>query len=77
MDYNKVLEYHINKKADITVVCTDAPSGDRLDRYGTIRMNEECRIEEFEEKPKVPKNNQASMGIYIFKTDVIYQMENR
>jgi glucose-1-phosphate adenylyltransferase len=34
-----------------------------------MNTNAEMQIEEFEEKPKVPKNNQASMGIYIFKTD--------
>ena len=50
MDYNKILEYHIEKKADITVVCRDMDENAALERYGTIRMNEESRIEEFEEK---------------------------
>ena len=49
MDFNKVLEYHIEKKADITVVCRDMPEGENVERYGTIKMNEECRIEDFEE----------------------------
>ncbi len=53
MDYNKILEYHIEKKADITVVCRDMDENAALERYGTIRMNEESRIEEFEEKPEV------------------------
>ena len=51
LDYNKVLEYHIEKKADITVVCRDMEAGTNVERFGTIRMNEESRIEEFEEKP--------------------------
>mgnify|MGYP002515190777 CR=1 FL=1 len=67
MDYNKVLEYHISKKADITVVCKDMPQGSNVDRYGTIKMNEECRIEEFEEKPIVAKSNTISCGIYVIR----------
>lgn len=50
MDYNKVLEYHVAKKADITVVCKDMPAGVNVDRFGTVKMNEESRIEEFEEE---------------------------
>ena len=39
LDYNKVLEYHIEKKADITVVCRDMEAGTNVERFGTIRMN--------------------------------------
>lgn len=67
MDYNKVLEYHIEKKADITVVCRDVGANADLERYGTIKMNEECRIEEFEEKPIVAKLNTISCGIYVIR----------
>ena len=45
MDYNKILEYHIDKKADITVVCKDMAPDVNVDRFGTIKMNEESRIE--------------------------------
>lgn len=67
MDYNKVLEYHIEKKADITVVCRDMEAGAELERYGTIRMNEESRIEEYEEKPIVAKSQTISCGIYVIR----------
>ena len=53
LDYNKVLEYHIAKRADITVVCTTCPDPSEVERFGVLRMNEDCRIEEFEEKPMV------------------------
>ena len=43
LDFGKVLEYHIDKKADITVVCTDMPEGESVERFGTVRMNEELR----------------------------------
>ena len=74
LDYNKVLEYHIEKKADITVVCKEMPSGVNVERYGTIKMNEECRIEEFEEKPIVAKSNTISCGIYVIRRRLLIEM---
>ncbi len=67
IDFGKLLEYHINKKSDITVVCKDMPEGTDLERYGTVKMNEESRIEEFEEKPLVAKSNTISCGIYVIR----------
>ena len=67
MDYNKVLEYHIAKKADITVVCKELEPGEDATRFGTIRMNEASRIEEFEEKPMVAHSQTISTGIYIIR----------
>ena len=67
MDYNKILEYHIDKKADITVVCKDIEAGTDVSRYGTVKMNEECRILEFEEKPIMAKSNTISCGVYVIR----------
>lgn len=67
MDYNKVLEYHISKKADITVVCKDLEPEDDAERYGIVKMNEESRIEEFDEKPVMAKSNTISCGIYVIR----------
>ncbi len=67
MDYSQLLEYHIEKKADITVVCKELDGNADITRFGTIRMNEECRIEEFEEKPVVAKSKTVSCGIYIIR----------
>lgn len=74
MDFNKVLEYHIEKKADITVVCRDMEAGTDVERFGTIRMNEENRIEEFEEKPLVAKTNTISCGIYVIRRRQLIEM---
>lgn len=74
MDYNKVLEYHIAKKADITVVCRDMNEAAGVERYGTIRMNEESRIEEFEEKPIVAKSHTISCGIYVVRRRALIEM---
>ena len=74
MDYNKVLEYHIAKKADITVVCKDMEPSANVDRYGILKMNEESRIEEFEEKPIVAKSNTISCGIYVVRRRQLIEM---
>ncbi len=74
MDYNKVLEYHIEKKADITVVCKDMPAEEKIDRYGVIKMNEDNRIEEFEEKPIMAKFNTVSCGIYVVRRRQLIEM---
>jgi glucose-1-phosphate adenylyltransferase len=74
MDFNKVLEYHIDKKADITVVCSDIPEGSAIERYGTITMNEDNRIEEFEEKPLQAKSNIVSCGVYVIRRRQLIEM---
>ena len=74
LDFNKVLEYHIEKKADITVVCRDMEAGTNVERFGTIRMNEESRIEEFEEKPLQAKTNTISCGIYVVRRRLLIEM---
>lgn len=67
MDYNKVLEYHIEKKADITVVCKEMDAGEDVVRYGTVQLNDDGRVEEFEEKPIVARSNTISCGIYVIR----------
>ncbi len=67
MDYNKVLEYHIEKKADITVVCKDMPAGTDVSRFGVLKTDEEGRITEFEEKPVESAVSTVSCGIYVIR----------
>ena len=74
MDYNKVLEYHIDKKADITVVCKDLAPGEDATRFGTVHMNENFRIEEFEEKPMVANSHTISTGIYIIRRRLLIEL---
>lgn len=77
LDYNKVLDYHIDKKADITVVCKDMPEGVDISRFGVVRMNEDYRIMEFEEKPMVAQSNTISAGIYIIRRRQLIEMLER
>ncbi|MDE5966200.1 MAG: glucose-1-phosphate adenylyltransferase subunit GlgD [Lachnospiraceae bacterium] len=68
LDYNKVLEEHIAKGADITVVCKDIqPGDDDISRFGVVKMDEDMQILDFEEKPLVAETNTASIGVYVIR----------
>jgi glucose-1-phosphate adenylyltransferase len=70
MDYSDMLDYHIQKRADVTISVIEVPWTE-ASRFGIMNTNEEHEILEFAEKPAVPKNNLASMGIYIFNWPVL------
>lgn len=74
LDYNKLLEYHIAKKADITVVCKTLQKGEDATRFGTVKMNEDMRIEEFEEKPMIALSNTISTGIYVIRRRLLIDL---
>lgn len=74
LDFNKVLEYHIAKKADVTVVCKDIPVSEDTSRFGVIKMNEDCRIEQFEEKPMAAASHTISCGIYVVRRRQLIEM---
>ncbi len=65
MDYNDLLEYHKEKKADVTLAVMEVPWNE-ASRFGIVNVDENNKIVEFDEKPPKPKNNMASMGIYMF-----------
>ena len=70
MDYSLMLDYHKRNNADCTIAVLEVPM-EEASRFGILNTDETNRIIEFEEKPKCPKSNKASMGIYIFSTDVL------
>ena len=65
MDYNAMLTDHIRNDADATIAVRPVP-WEEASRFGIMNTDDENRIIEFEEKPKKPKSNKASMGVYIF-----------
>ena len=73
MNYDKMLEYHKEMKADATIAVLPVPMKE-ASRFGIMNTNETGRIVEFEEKPPVPKSNLASMGIYIFNWKTLRAM---
>lgn len=73
MDYRPMLEYHQDKGADLTVGVMNVPL-EETDRFGIMSVNRNMRVTEFTEKPKErDKGTLASMGIYVFSTDVLIQ----
>ena len=70
MDYEVMLDYHKANKADVTIAVMPVPM-EEASRFGIMITDETNRITDFEEKPKVPRSNLASMGIYIFSWKVL------
>ena len=65
MDYSKMLDFHKKNHCDATIAVREVPL-EETSRFGIMNTREDDSIYEFEEKPKIPKSNLASMGIYIF-----------
>lgn len=65
MDYSFMLDFHKKQSAEATIAVIEVP-WEEASRFGIMNTTPEGRIAEFEEKPKKPKNNLASMGVYIF-----------
>ncbi len=65
MDYSEMIEAHEKNGADATIAVIQVPM-EEASRFGIMNTDESMRIVEFEEKPEHPKNNMASMGIYVF-----------
>lgn len=72
MDYDKMLTAHKEANADCTIACMEVP-WEEAPRFGILNTNPDGSIYEFEEKPKKPKSNLASMGIYIFTASKLFK----
>lgn len=72
MDYSAMLEEHKSRHAVCTIAVKDINLQEAV-RFGIMSVDSEMKITEFEEKPKHPKSTLASMGIYIFSTEVLRQ----
>ena len=76
MNYREMLRFHIEKEAAATVAVLTVPL-EEAHRFGILDTTEEMRITAFEEKPKEPKSNKASMGIYIFNWPLLRECMER
>lgn len=72
MDYDKMLAAHKATGADCTIACMKVPMKE-ASRFGILNTNPDGSIYEFEEKPKQPKSDLASMGIYIFTASKLFK----
>ena len=69
-DYSEFLKFHKEKNAEFSVAVMEVP-WEEASRFGLMVADENDKITEFQEKPKNPKSNLASMGIYIFNWDIL------
>ncbi len=70
MDYAAMVAYHEKHEASCTIAVRNVPL-EEASRFGILNTNPDNSIYEFEEKPKVPKSTNASMGIYVFNWSVL------
>ncbi|MCU0766355.1 MAG: glucose-1-phosphate adenylyltransferase [Gammaproteobacteria bacterium] len=83
MDYGEMLAHHVAKGADMTVACLTVPLEDAKG-FGVMAVDESHRVTGFEEKPASPRpmpgstdQALASMGIYLFNTDFLFEQLHR
>ncbi|MCU0508186.1 MAG: sugar phosphate nucleotidyltransferase [Anaerolineae bacterium] len=70
MDYNPMLRFHRERNADVTIATIAVPAY-QAHRFGMVGADQAGRVIEYAEKPKRTYNTTASMGIYVFKADVL------
>jgi glucose-1-phosphate adenylyltransferase len=76
MDFDAMITYHRHKKAGITIGMMVVPKSE-IHQFGAGIVNDDNRIIDWEEKPKEPKTNLASMGIYVFDTEYLLEALSR
>jgi glucose-1-phosphate adenylyltransferase len=72
MDYRKMIQQHIDTNAKLTIAAKVVDIKE-ASRFGILEADDQNRVVKFVEKPKVPKSNLASMGIYVFNTEVLLE----
>lgn len=72
MDYSAMVDFHKRMGAACTIAVIDVPLSE-ASRFGIMNTTDDCRVYEFEEKPKNPKSTKASMGVYVFSKDKLYE----
>ncbi|MBQ7580611.1 MAG: glucose-1-phosphate adenylyltransferase [Clostridia bacterium] len=70
MDYSKMLQFHKEKEAACTIAMLEV-EWEEASRFGLMFVDESGRITDFEEKPKNPRSNKASMGVYMFTWETL------
>lgn len=74
IDYEDMLQYHIDKGAELTIACAPIPKDDDPSRFGIVKMDSNGLIVDFEEKPTVAKTNMVSAGIYIIRRRTLIEL---
>jgi glucose-1-phosphate adenylyltransferase len=70
MDYDRMISFHTENQADLTIAGASV-TPEEASRFGILETDDSYRVIGFEEKPAMPKSRMASMGIYVFNTEVL------
>lgn len=76
MDYTPLLQLHEERGADVTMAVRSVSPHD-AHRYGIVTVGSDGRVDRFEEKPRRATSNLASMGIYVFRREYLYELLRR
>ena len=74
MDFNEILDYHIAKQSDITVVCAKLPSWEDPKRFGVVQLDMEGNISYCNEKPMVTNFCIVSTGVYVIRRRTLIEL---
>ena len=72
MDYTAMLDFHTDRRADLTLAVTTVPEAD-ASQFGILELDARGRVVSFEEKPVKPRSRFASMGVYVFRREVLWK----
>ncbi|GAB6098242.1 glucose-1-phosphate adenylyltransferase [Halanaerocella petrolearia] len=72
MNYDKMISYHKQQEAEVTIA-TKEVAWEETSQFGILNVNQEGQVIDFIEKPEKPISNLASMGVYVFNTDVLLE----
>jgi glucose-1-phosphate adenylyltransferase len=74
MDYNDIIDYHVQKDADITIACRTMPDDSDVRDFGVIELDDDMRMIDFEEKPIEPQSSLISIGIYVISRILLIKL---
>ncbi|MDN3651918.1 glucose-1-phosphate adenylyltransferase [Thalassotalea ponticola] len=84
MDYGELIAKHVETGADMTVCCIEVPTEEAAGAFGVMTVDEENRVQRFDEKPEHPSHvpgkpgvTLASMGNYVFNTEFLFEQLKR
>ena len=71
LDFSDLIRFHDERNADLTIVAKTLSPEKTSSRFGYINMDNDCKVTFFKEKPKRKISNVASLGIYLFKKEIL------
>ena len=74
LDFNRVLDYHIQKRADITLVSAKLQDWEDAKRFGHVYTDEDGRLTDFEEKPMEENGREVNCGIYVIRRRLLIEL---